>query len=411
VNILLFCEHPRRYAWSHTAWAVDLTHGLRARGHTVTVACDGAEDTSVFAPAEVIQRRPLRDKTERDPLGFYRWTCKLRAAFPHQVSLSVSQLAPADVWLPVGPDEWASYKAAVRAGKLATAGLEAAHRLWLPAAILTERLAARAARAGGARHLLIGSPEAQPRGPSPTRAGHRPQTRPGPQVIGYASRLERPDDAALGGLRARTRGLLAIPEHRLVILLSAAHPRGRGVEPLLEAVADLERRREGWSPLLLVAGHRAYTVHEAAHRLGCARCVRTLGATARMEAALAACDLAAAPDRAAGEGDTGRFIADALRLGRPVLADRLAPGAELLLPRAAAGNQILPGMVVESRGGGAWVRALQQAMRPEWRAQAAEAARVAGDGLGIADWVGRVERVLLESAAHRAAPAHATLRR
>jgi hypothetical protein len=50
-------------------------------------------------------------------------------------------------------------------------------------------------------------------------------------------------------------------------------------------------------------------------------------------------------------------------------------------------------------------------MRPEWLAQTTEAARNAGEALGLTEWVGRLERVLLDRANQAPARTPAALAR
>lgn len=389
MNVLLFCEYPRRYPWSPTRWAMDISAGLIARGHGVTMACDGAEESAMLAPATVLLRRPLRDKDARAPVAFHRWAGRVRRCVDHDASLSLSRLVAADAWLPVGPAALASYRAAVEPSRPASAAVETLHRLWLPSAVLGEWLA----RRDGRRSVRAAV--------GPFGAGFGP----GSISLGFASALARPGDAERADLRRRVRALLGLPEHRRAVLLSATRKDGAAIGALLGAIAELSTPRAGreTGPVLLVVGHHACAVHAAARRAGCETSVRVLGATARMDAAFAACDIGAAPwaRLARGGGETGRFIADALRCGRPVVAHRRAPGAEMLLPGGGGdgGGTARPGLVVESHDIGRWLHALREALRDDWLAKATAAAGLAGEGVSMEAWIGRLERVLMDRGA------------
>lgn len=377
MRILVFCEFPRVYPWSPSAWAGDLVRGLARRGHDITVACDGAEDPASLAPARVLMRAPFRHKDQRRPLAFLRFARRTRRHEPHDASLSLTRLAPADVWVPIGPTELGGLAAAARGRSLISAGFELAHRLWLPEACLAERLARLGSGCACRARLGDGAHE------------------PGVIDLGTASRLDLPAEPGASRLRRRTRDLLGLGEHRAAILLSVAHATGPEFAPMLEGLGRARRARSAAPPVLLVAGHRAFPAHDAAVRAGCAESVRLLGATARMDAALAASDAAAAGFP--GAGASARFVADALRAGRPVLVARDAPGASLV----AHAPEPRPGLVVEDLTAAGWHAAFERLLDPGWRAAASLAARALAPSLAMDALVERLERLLIQAHAHR----------
>jgi hypothetical protein len=245
---------------------------------------------------------------------FRRWVERTRPMVEHDVSLSLTRLVSADVWAPVGPTSGRSFGVMVRSLSPISAGLEALHQPWLASAIMAERAAKR--HANGAVLAEIGAD--QPTGVD----------------LGFVSGLTRPTDGERDALRREVRDRLGIGQDQPVLLMSCAHLDRPGLGPMLDALGRF--RDDG--PLLLVVGRRGWSISQAAAAHGCSGQVRHLGATGRMDAALSACDAAVAPFRAAGNGTTGRFIADAVLMGVPVLADPLAPGARLLRERPDAGE-------------------------------------------------------------------------
>lgn len=378
MRVLVFSEFVRRMPWSSDAWVGDLVCGLCERGHEVTVACDGAEDASVFGPAQVLMRQPGRTHIGRRPLAFRRWAERVRGACPHDAVLSLTHLIGGDVWCPVGPSSWPEYRTVVLARPLASLAMEAAHRVWIGSAVVSERRASEEARRAGVRACVIGCGRAVP--------GARP--------LGYASRIgagmaDRPD------LRAQMRSMLAIGPDRPVVLVSGVHPYRAGLSSMLEGLTRCCRGMgEGESPLLLVVGRNGHSVERAASRVGCGERVRLLGPTGRMDAAMAASDLVVSPSPGPGSGRTGRFVADALRCGRPVLMASTSPGASLL--EAGRGDPGA-GMLLKRTDADGWAEALRRGLDPGWRASAGAAAARLGGSLGLEELVGRLEGLLADA--------------
>ncbi len=385
MRILVFGEYLFAGAWRSEAWIAMVCAALAERGRTVTLACDGGKDPAGFAPCRVIVRRPLRTWRATSPIAFSRWARTIAATTPHDASLSFTPLARADATLPLG-GALAMLNLMVGAMNPIAVGLELLHQPWLPAAIAME---ASLARSGGGVRLRIGLPR-----DSDSAA-----------ALGYASRLPWVGDSVRAQriARSRARELLGISLRRPVLLISSVHPKRPGLEPMLHALADARAEaRPALAPVALVVGRNGYSVHAAAARAGCADALRILSATDRMADALDACDLVVAPAGAARSEGTGRLIADALRRGRPVLADRNAPGAELLIPGPENGYAN-PGLIVERRTSAAWHQVLRGGLNPDWLDAATLAAIDAGRSLSLDSFAERLEGVLHRSAERRAA--------
>jgi glycosyltransferase involved in cell wall biosynthesis len=212
--------------------------------------------------------------------------------------------------------------------------------------------------------------------------------------VGFAAMVEPAFREREARLRAEVRARLHINLSRRVVLVSLMRTAGADWEAFLGAVARITAPevRAGEAPVIVAMARDAYAVHDAACRAGCQRALRIVGQTERVEALLAAADAAAAPLGARPDafrsGATGRFIADALRAGRPVLAATMASGVDLLEHHGVEA----PGLVVEPAVE-AWAEALHKVCDDDWLAARTIGARAAGAGVGFQDWV---ERILAE---------------
>jgi hypothetical protein len=117
---------------------------------------------------------------------------------------------------------------------------------------------------------------------------------------------------------------------------------------------------------------------------------------------LAAADLVAAPLAAARHGrfglktssTTGRFISDALRVGRPVIALNRAAGAELLNPSKDSSDPLGPGWIVDNADATQWSIGLTTATSQAWLGHRTPAARRVGADLSLGQLISRIECVL-----------------
>lgn len=380
MNITILTEYVRGFVWSPTAWTADLAHALAQRGHRVTVACDGLEEPAMFAGIDLIVRRPHRTLRGSDPLGFHNWAASLRDAslnYRADATISLTPLAPGDLWMPLSTSTMAELAPMLRAHTPVSAVLEVLARPWLPAAFLAE---SRARRTHPSTRILAALGQLESRG----------QVR----ALGFASRFTPHDPELRHRLRAQTRELLGISPDRPVVLLSAVHANRPGLSTLLAGFAGLRRRGAVNPPLLLVMGRRAHHVHRAADRANCPDGLRFLGGTARADAAFAAADLAVAPWSLSMGSPTGRFIADSLRLGVPVLAHRLAPGAELIEP-AHFGTPEL-GATLEHPTAHQWQESLGEYLGRDRIHAAARAAKDVSGVVSLSGLAARIEAMLGE---------------
>lgn len=391
MELLLIGEYIRRTPTAVSAWVPDLARGLAARGHTITLAIDGTDDPAIFDGMRTLVHRPMRHHLGADPFSFRAWAAGLRgrggpiADAAINAVLSLTPLVPGDVWLPLGPRAKDTVRALVRTLKPLSAAMELVHVPWLPANALAERLAMDEARRQNSRELTIG--------PVPTHAGVVP--------LGYASRLEQPTAQAEAAIRARVREFLGINPHRPVIAASLLHAERGGMDAFFRGVSQVRQERTHGLPLVLVLGRAGASVERSARSAGCLEAVRFLGQTHLIADILTASDLAASPLSGDPRAATGRFIADALRIGKPVIAVRGSPGAELL-SMSAPGTQLSPGWIVDKPDAGAWVLGLNTALSKEWLERRTPVARTIGAGLAMPALLDRLEQALREAAHRRA---------
>ncbi|MCW5776458.1 MAG: glycosyltransferase [Phycisphaeraceae bacterium] len=380
MRLLLLADYAECHPWSPAAWAADLAHSLHEHGHDVLVACDGADDPADFAPVRVLVRDERRTARHAHPLRFARWAGAVRARHADRACVSLTHFAPGDLWIPLGPPTMASLRSNLLLRRSSPGSMAAylADRPWLAHAAIAERQA----RAAAARFGTI-------RGALNAPAGALPDGRIG---LGFASRLPPPDAAHDACQRVRTRRTLGLREHESVVLLSGIHLDRPGLHEFLAGAAVAEAR-----PIVLAPAYRGYRLHLAAERAGMGERVRLVGATARMDALFAAADLAAAPFAAPAGITTGRFVCDAIRAARPVLARADAPGAELI----ALAPETRPGALVPNPTPEGWGRAIDAALEPESLARARHASESLSCQLGLDVLVDRLVVCLEAHAAER----------
>lgn len=386
MKILLIAEYVRDNPITIGYWLIDLARALAARGHTVTVALDGLEnaeplmqigaaphDTST--PIDLRVHRPGRDHLGANPFAFQAWAMRMRDQITHDVSLSLTPLVPGDVWLPLGPQTWDSIKSVLMTQSPISAVSEFVHRPWLPAVDVAERLAARATT----RRLTFGL-----------------------QGIGYASRLDQPDEDRIADVRRVVRRRLGIDESRSVVIASVLHAHRSGLKSFLGAFGHVVRETIGPKPLALLIGRSGESIARYADRFGVTEHVLQLGRTMRVMELIAASDLVAAPLAAAKyaswglkqSSTSGRFVADGLRIGRPVIALNRASGAELLTPGRVEGDPLGPGWIVDANDTTQWSIGLMTGLSRAWLGHRTDAARRAGQDLGMDHLMERLEALL-----------------
>lgn len=392
-SVLIFAEYLRSMAWSTTAWIPAIALELAARGHDVHVFCDGIEDPAIFSIApghlRVHTRRPMRKLRASDPLGFARWCGESLDAHPGSRSISFTRYFPGDLWIPLGRPIMQAIFHAMRAHRPATAAMEILHRPWAPKALLAEHAAQSRADRTHARLGDFRSPSASPSAPS-TSTGPQEPAWLTPLALGFASTITPSSPEHVESLRSRVRKLLSIPESALVVGLSAVHHDRAGLRDFFEGAAAAIQSHVPPSPDLhiLVMGRKTHTLHTLVSACGAAAQTHLIGGTQRADAFLAACDVAVSTPTRVDPSSTGRFIADALMMGLPVLTTHTAPGADLLKPGPE--QSVSAGLILDFPTPDAWRRALRTAASPPWRAVAAARARALAPTLTIAALVDRL---------------------
>src|SRR5690606_5158432 len=189
-----------------------------------------------------------------------------------------------------------------------------------------ERQAVRTA--GGSARVLAFGPAAA------AAARERwPRLAEGVRDVGFATMVEPVAADLHARFRAEVRARLHINPARRVVLVSLMRTVGTDWEAFLEAISRITAPEvaTGHAPVVVAMARDAYAVHDAACRAGCQRALRVVGQTEAVEALLSAADAVCAPleprPDAFCAGATGRFVADALRAGLPVLAAAGASGA------------------------------------------------------------------------------------
>lgn len=375
--------------WSHAGLLRQVCRGLASRGHEVTLACISADEAAYFAPARIIAMGEYDQNGTDWPTGFASWTRVVIAGSGPDVVLSTSRLAWGDVWMPLGPSASAWIESVARA--LGPVGL--GKWLYKHPGVLRAR-ALEASRpwprgSGGRRPSRVAVFGAEAAGCAKAAlAGHRLDTRV--VALPFVASTEARDDAQREGWRVRLRVAADVGASDTFALASCVGLVGGSLSPIFEAARLVNERlgRTGRQGNLIVGvlARDAFHAHDAGVRAAAAEWVRVLGTTASVEGALAACDVALLPPALIPDpflmGASGRFAADALRLGKPVLAADGASGAELIESLPGLGD---PGALVRHDGveppHAPWERALARAMEPQWRDRAVVAAAAAG-GLG-----------------------------
>lgn len=398
MNVALLIEFIRDGPWFSSAWALDLARGLNERGNHVTVLCGGVEDRAAFHFCTLLVHNDRRSHLGANPFAFRRWAERTLPRTGADGAISLSRHARAPLWCPVMRPARAELISLWRAHAPLSAAMETAHMPWLAPEILLERRLERAVLAPPAsRRLEIGVPLPE-HSPRPATSRAEPV-----ETLGICSRLQPRTPDADAALCQRTRATLGIAAHRPVFLCSGVHADLPGLDAALAGFARVSRAA---APLLLILSRQPYSVRRAAARAGCkADDVLVLGLTRRIDALLCAANVAIAPfDARAGDRvcSTGRFIADALRLGRPVLATPYAGAASLL---AAASDAPDPPGALVSGTPDAWAGAFDQALDPAWRAQAAARARERSPALDFTALLARLERAVCDPSALASVPA------
>lgn len=310
MRFLLAANFVRDMPWTPSWWAVTLARSLSARGHEVELVLDGTEvaDTALFGvPVHVA--RPGRIHLGAHPGRFQRLLRELRERTRATV-LSLTPMVAGDLWLPLDPSPLQIAKRLIRDLKPISLALELSHHPWIG----FEAWAA-------------------------WRATHHPSLQltfadsPGPTAVPRVTTLTPLAAEAAWQASRSVRDRLGIQGNDLLAVLSLPEVDEKRIGAYFRELAEAG----GGSITILVATHRPHTVARLAWQAGLGG-VRPITLTRSLHAVLAASDVALAPPAQsppprAGHG--GRWIADAIALGVPVIARPDSPGAELLVESQA----------------------------------------------------------------------------
>lgn len=422
MNILVLAGRVSRHHWTSGGMVTYLCQQLLSRGHRLSLALQSLDDTTPESPLAAASSIACFDhyrQTATDfPFGFPAWAARQRRAIPHDVSLSLTRSAAADVYFPLDPTGASWLRRALDTRPITSSP----HSLAL--ALMRHHGALRA----GAREALRRTPGPLfPRAAHPHAGAIRRILTIGPAAAGEAARLltptgladrvrqlpffttlAPPTPAQRADLRARTRAALAIPAARRVILISAPAPIGPTLDAPLRALAALNTRQHAQpgAPLMLILARDSYAAHNAALHARADEHVRILGPTTRIDAALAASDLCALTTPVAvGQfeaGAAGRLAADALRMGIPLLALSGASGYDLA--RHIFPDSSRPGLVIDVSRADTWERALRTACEDRWLEEASRAAARLGETIAFEPFLAAILTALNEAAQERTNP-------
>jgi hypothetical protein len=310
MRVVIASNFVRNMPWSPAWWSVALSRGFVARGREVCVVVDGME--LVEWPVPGVECRVAR--SDRVHLGahpgqFARLVSVTASEQHGSVVLSLTPLIAGDLWLPVEPSPGAVAARLVRDLKPVSLALELAHHPWLP--IEAWYAAWAKGRRGVTRLSFDGT---------------------GGSSVPRVSLLSASDVAAARAFPLRS--ILRLSGDRTVAVASLPEVDRGSVAALLGILGA-----SGVAMDLIVMTRRPHTVATlAAGMTGTALRVVPMNLTRSLPGILAGCDLAvAAPERMRGAswaGHAGRFVADAIALGVPVVAHPSAAGSALL-PEAA----------------------------------------------------------------------------
>jgi glycosyltransferase involved in cell wall biosynthesis len=268
-----------------------LIEGLRKRQHE----CVLLGPTGSRAEAEALRRgldfRPVRARNEWSPRCF----ASVRDAF--------ARVAPDVVHLHSGHATWLG-------------GL-AAWSLGFPA--LTTRRMDRPVKRNLRTRILYGACVQRAVAISPAVARQLVQGGVPEAMIEVVPSAVDPAALVPQRSRAATRRRLGTSESRICVLTAATLVKRKGVDTLLEAIAQLVSR--GHDPELWIAGAgpEQKRLTRLAQRLGLGERARFLGARSDVPELLAACDVFALASRHEG---LGVAVLEALALAKPIVATR-----------------------------------------------------------------------------------------
>lgn len=363
MNLLLVAENIADAPWHGASLASQTSQRLLARGCAVRLVCESIADARL---AELTNAGV--DVRARVPFCFRHRTAskKFRSFINDQIGalaeqrfaiVSFSALYAAAVWVPI---EETPAIADFRLDDLA-------HELVGFRTLRRQLAEHRALALGGAhgvqRHLAFAPRTMRPRPPHEALGGRTVN-------IGFVAPTPLPGIERAATLRTLTRRTLDIRPDRFALLLSGDGRRSTDLAPLFTALAHLHHQRRKNIPALIVSAHEPTLMQQIAQRSGLSEYregLRIVSATHHPETLLLASDLAAVirkPRLSPHALSPGRFLCDALRFGRPVLADRSAQGSAFIEQALRSGITPPPALLVADNTPAAWYRALLEVMEP-----------------------------------------------
>lgn len=363
MNLLLVAENIADAPWNGAALASQVALRLLGRSCTVRLVCESIAEARLTelsaAGVHVHARVPFCFRHRTAPKKFRRFVDEQIDAIASDRSavVSFSAVYAATVWAPI---EETPAIADFRLDDLAhelIGGRTLRRKLW-------ER---RALSLGGVdrvqRHLAFAPRTMRPRPPHEGLEGRTVN-------IGYIAPTALPSVERAATLRTLTRRTLEIRPDRSALLLSGDGRRSIDLAPIFTALAHLHHQRRKNIPLLIVSAHEPTLMQQIAQRSGLSEYregLRIVSTTHHPETLLLASDLAVVirkPRLSPHALSPGRFLCDALRFGRPVLADRSAPGSAFIEQALRSGITPPPALLVADNTPAAWYRALLEVMEP-----------------------------------------------
>lgn len=382
MRVLLIAGRVSSLAWTPGEVVRVIASGLVERGHQVSMIAESVDDPALFAScASVCAMHTFEQSASDFPVGFASWARRQRREIGHDACVSLSRVVRdggVDVWMPLDPraSAWLGDLIGAR-GLVRSVPTIAKH-----AGVVAQLVSVRGVRAR--RVLAIGAVAAQ---------GARQAAR-GAEVreLEFFSPAEPMDEPRAAAGRRRVRGLLGVPDDRVLIAVGTTGRVGRSLLGLLSEVAQAHGPMSPIAgPMLVFLTREQFPVHTLAVRAGAGEFVRVVGTTASAGEVIGACDAVAIPTPASGgafgAGAMGRLAATALKLGKPLIAAAGAPGAELCSRRASDHSEC--GTVVDGSFG-SWRRALRMAADESWRSKAGSAGAEVGRGMSMAGLVSAV---------------------
>ncbi|MCA9311214.1 MAG: glycosyltransferase [Phycisphaerales bacterium] len=339
----LVVERYDHLPWDHGFGSDSLVRELAARVPELEVLCEcheGDRDT-LDLPENVrfLSLRGEQPRHSRRPRAFQAWIAAQTPAREGNAPLvSLTPLVAGDVWFPARFPSLASIREEYQRSSPYITFLKT--KKWIGPRIEAAARVLRRERGSRLREVVAlderGVEHAHERLRVPAGAV---------RVVGRASGRAESEDAS--ALRRDTRAALGVSDDTRLALLAASRPGSPGVRRVVEGLA--QARREGVEVELLAMGFRQHGFLREALRHGVGPALHPVGATSRMDALYAACDLVLLPSMPTGPLDES-IVVDAIACHRPVIAGRGAAAAHL----ATEGR----GLAIDDASPAAWCAAL-----------------------------------------------------